>query len=170
MFSTSLAMLAASGLFVSGAAIQPTWMTDYSVALTASSSQQKPIAVFITNGTSAKLLKDGAFNGDSGKLLKEKFIALHIDTSTPTGKELASQFDIQQGLVISDVKGQKQALRYYGQMNSNELTQYLEQYSHTTQVVSTTNAGAAPVAQPVQPAGYYTPVYGNSSCPNCRTR
>ena len=171
MFSTSLAMLAASGLFVSGMAVQPTWVTDYSKALSAASTEHKPIAVFITSGKSAELLKDGAFQGESGKLLKEKFIALHVDTSTPAGKELASQFEIKQGLVISDSNGQKQALRYYGQLYNTELTQYLATYSKTNAVVTTTTAGAAPVAQPVvQPAGYYTPVYGTSSCPNCRTR
>src|SRR5471032_1665638 len=114
MFSTSLAALAVSGFLANANLDQPIWVTDYSKALTISAEQSKPIAVFITAGSSSQLLKDEGMGSESVKLLRHSFVAMHVDTSTVAGAEIAKTFELKEGLVISDRTGHLQALRHGG--------------------------------------------------------
>jgi hypothetical protein len=167
MFTTSLAALAATSLMASNMAVQPNWLNDYSRALTVSAEQHKPIAVFITNGGANHLLKDEGMGSEASKLLRDSYVALHVDTTTAKGAELAKTFDLKEGLVISDRNGSLQALRHGGSLTPSELQEYLTKYSTTTTVATTDYQGAAVKATPAPAAiQYYVP--GASSCPNCR--
>ena len=169
MFSTSLAALAVSGFLANANLVQPTWVTDYSKALTISAEQSKPIAVFITAGNSGQLLKDEGMGSESVKLLRDSFVAMHVDTSTAAGAEIAKTFELKEGLIISDRTGHLQALRHGGTVSPAELQEYLAKFSTTTKVATTVyqGLGAAPAAATPAPA-YYVPYYGAPKCPNCR--
>ncbi len=180
IFTTSLAAFALSGLMSSAVPAQPVWTTDYRQALSAASEFRKPIAVFITKGNQSQLTKGDGL-GEAAKLLKDGYVALHIDTTTEKGRALAKSFDLTEGLIISDKTGGLQALRHTGTVSPSELSGYLTQYVGTEAVMTTdyrTTGMAAPaVGQPYPVQQQYAPAYRNygvptygarSSCPNCR--
>jgi len=185
IFTTSLAAVALSGLMSSAIPSQPAWTSDYRQALSAASEARKPIAVFITKGSQSQLTK-GEGLGDAAQLLKDGYVALHIDTTTEKGQTLAKSFDLTEGLIISDKSGGVQALRHAGTVSPTELNGYLTKYAGTEAVTTTDfrSAGmmAAPaVGQPLPVQPQYAPAgyspYGNygvpsyrprGGCPNCR--
>jgi len=177
IFTTSLAAFALSGLMSSAIPVQPDWTSDYRQALGAASEFRKPIAVFITKGTQSQLTKGEGF-GAAAKLLKDGYVALHIDTTTEKGQKLAASFELTEGLIISDKTGGVQALRHAGTVSPSELSGYLAKYAGTEAVTTTdyraTGMAAPAVVYPVpqQYAPVYrygVPTYGaRSSCPNCR--
>ena len=170
IFTTSLAAFALSGLMSAAIPGQPAWTTDYRQALSAASENRKPIAVFITKGSQSQLTQ-GAGLGEAAKLLKDGYVALHIDTTTEKGQLLAKSFDLSEGLIISDKTGGKQALRHTGTVSLAELNGYLAKYSGTEAVTTTdyrsTGMAAPAVGQPVYRT-YGVSNYGAPRCPNCR--
>ena len=176
IFTTSLAAFALSGLMAGSIPGQPAWTSDYRTALSAASEFRKPIAVFITKGSQAQLTKGEGLSADAAKLIKDGYVALHVDTTTEAGRKLAKSFELDEGLIISDKTGGVQALRHAGTVTPTELNGYLAKYAGTEPVtttdIRTTGMAAQPVYQPQYvPAyrQYAPPVYGTrSSCPNCR--
>lgn len=171
MFSTSFAALALSSL-LANANLAPAWVTDYSKALKMAADTRKPIAVFISAGSSDRMFKDEGMGSDTAKMLRDSFVPVHVDTSTAAGAELAKQFEMKEGLVISDRTGNVQALRHGGEVSPSQLQGYLTKYAEGTKPASTEYQGAgapAPATAPVSPASYYVPYSGmRSGCPNCR--
>jgi len=187
IFTTSLAAFALSGLMAASIPGQPAWTTDYRQALSAASEFRKPIAVFITKGSQSQLTQ-GEGLGISAKLLKDGFVALHIDTTTEKGQTLAASLELTEGLIISDKTGALQALRHAGTVSASELSGYLTKFAGTEAVTTTayrsTGMAAPAVVQTafVQPqmAPQYVPQYapayrtygvsnfGAPRCPNCR--
>jgi len=152
MFTTSLTAIAVASLLASNATVgQPTWQTDYAKAIRVSGETQKPVAVFITSGGQDQLLNGGTFGPEVAKMLREKFVPLHVDTSTTAGKQLAVSFELRVGLVISDAKGGLQALRHDGTLTGEALKTYLEQFAGST-TVTTTVSNSATVAPTAVPA------------------
>ena len=181
IFTTSLAAFALSGLMAASIPAQPAWTTDYRQAVGAASEFRKPIAVFITKGSQAQLTKGEGLSAEAAKLMKDGYVALHVDTNTANGQKLAASFELAEGLIISDKTGGLQALRHAGTVTPTELSGYLAKYAGTEAVMTTdyrtTGMAAQPVFQPqmAQPQyapayrTYAPPVYGaRSSCPNCR--
>ena len=176
IFTTSLAAFALSGLLAASIPGQPAWTTDYRQALSAASEFRKPIAVFITKGSQTQLTKGEGLSADAAKLLKDGYVALHVDTTTESGRKLAASFDMTEGLIISDKTGGVQALRHAGTVTPTELNGYLAKYAGTQPVMTTdyrtTGMAAQPVvSSPYVPAyrTYAPPVYGTrGTCPNCR--
>jgi len=162
MFTTSLTAALLGGLLSSGSLETPKWRTSYQDAAQAAASLRKPIAVFITAGSPAKLMKEGSLNLETAKLLREGYIPLTVDTGTAAGQQLATTFKMSEGLVISDRSGGVQALRHAGAVSGAELKGYLKQYAAPTATVITTDyRGVAPVASiapTVRPA-YQAPQY-----------
>src|SRR6476659_9770079 len=113
MFTSTLAAAAVTGLLTT-ASLGSTngWQTDYGKALSIAAQQQKPMAVFIAPGGPDKLIADGKLDENTTKLLRQGYVALAIDPSTPAGQNLAASFKMTEGLVISDKTGGVQALRY----------------------------------------------------------
>ncbi len=181
MLTTSMAVLALSGLLNVNLAVQTTWQTDYKVALTLSVKEHKPLAVFITKGATNTLAQ---LPEAAAKVLNANYIAVTINSDDATGKKLAEAFEMTEGVVISDATGATQALRIEGQTNPSDLPQTLERLAHPSQVPATTEVyGAAPVvtATPIVTAApvyapapsiastivpsYYTPA---PACKNCQ--
>lgn len=167
MVTTTFAAAALSVLLPVGTAkVTPTWQSDYRSAIQAASDQQKPVAVFIGRGEAGynKLISDGKMGNESGQLLVEGYICLYVDTDTPAGKALASQFQIDNGLVISAPGGKVQALRHNGPVSSTELNGYLTKYSHTSTVTSTEYRGVSASGGTVYTTG--GTVYYGGGCVN----
>jgi hypothetical protein len=166
MFPTTVAAAVLSVL-LTGEALPSgvTWQTDYSKALSTAVAQQKPIAVFIGRGEAgySKLVTEGQIPASAGELLAKNFVCVYVDTDTPDGKSLASQFSVSNGLIISTRGGAYQALRHTGSVSAANLTQYLTQYGDTAKVATTVERGIVRTATPsnVVPTGYSVPAgYG----------
>lgn len=158
MFSSTLAAAAVTGLLTATSLGSTNgWQTDYSKALSIAAQQQKPVAVFIAPGGPDKLIADGKLDENASKVLRQSYVALAIDPTTPAGQNLAASFKMTEGLVISDKTGGVQALRYEGTVPTAELNGYLTRYAQTTPVVATEYAGRnRPLLQ--QPYGPGHPV------------
>lgn len=191
MFSTTFAAVTLSAVLSTAAIATPTWQADYATAVSAATTQRKPVAVFIGRGDAgyAKVV-GGEFPADARQLLAKNFVCVYIDTDTTAGQSLAGQFHLSKGLVISSAGGNVQALRHNGAVAPTELATYLTKYSDAGTVVTTEKAGegavvpasysapatygspaaySAPATYGV-PAGYAAPMMyrGPSSCPNGR--
>ena len=158
MFTTSLTAAILSGMLASGSLDSPKWRTSYRDAASAATELRKPIAVFITTGSPAKLVKEGTLGKDAARLLRDGFVPLTVDTTTAAGKELAKTFNLTEGLVISDRTGGVQALRHAGAVTDADLKGYLERFTAPTSVPTTEYRGAA-VAPTVQPQYQIQPQY-----------
>lgn len=151
MISTALALAVVAGYAAAGSlAQQPAWQPDYAVAYKVATSQQKPLAVFIGQGTKGytQLVTDGGISAENVKLLSQKFVCLYVDTNTNAGKKLASSFEMTEGLVVSDRSGTQQAYRHSGTLTATELTGQLTRLAEPAPV---------PTSAPVVRASYYTP-------------
>lgn len=196
MLTTTLAVVALAGALSAGSSPSPSWQSDYSQAMATASAERKPIAVFIGQGSKkpGDMMADGTISEDAAKLLRNNYVCLFVDTETTSGKELASQFALTEGLVISSPGGTVQALRHNGPVNGTELTRQLGQFATAGQPVTTVTTGiGAPAATTyvrncvggncylnAAPATYYTTPGGvvypagysagtlGSSCPNGR--
>ncbi len=152
MFTTSFTAALLGGMMASGSLEAPSWRTSYRDAAAAAVNLRKPIAVFITTGSPAKLVKEGSLGKEAAKLLRDGFVPLTVDTATPAGKELANTFNLTEGLVISDRSGGVQALRHAGGLTDGELKAYLTKYATTTATAATTDfRGAVPAPVTIQP-------------------
>jgi hypothetical protein len=173
MFTATFAIVLIAG-FSSGAnAAIPNLQVDYAQARALAAADNKPMAVFIGNGakTMGQMLTDGTISAETAKLLREKYVALYIDTSTDSGQELAARFGITTGLVISGPGGNVQAYRHVGAVREADLNKQLTHYATAGQPTSTVYAGAPTVANAVYPTtGSASPVIilgggcANGSC------
>jgi hypothetical protein len=191
MFTTTLAALAlAGGIGSSVIPSTPNWHTDYAQALSRSSAEGKPMAVFIGNGADrvAKMMADGTISGESARVLKTSYICVYLDANTESGKDLAGRFEITDGLIISSKGGNLQAYRHSGAIGAKELTNSLTKYADSAAPASTASntaysatgsvvVGGYPAARPatqyVYPSGGYTypsytyPQFGSYPAANC---
>lgn len=145
MLTTSLtsvlfAAMAAVGLAPSTTGT--TWQTDYGIAARMAAEHKKPMAVFIGHGKTGhtSLVTDGLGEVET-KALSTCYVCLYIDADTESGKKLATTFELNEGVVISDRTGGLQAVRHEGPVSKSELNDYLSRYSEPTRVVTTTEYG-----------------------------
>jgi hypothetical protein len=137
MTTTMLAAFALAGALSPAATPEPMVQTDYARALKVAAAEQKPVAVLIGNGNSfAKLLGDASLSAETKKAIGEKFVCVSVDVTTVAGKELAGQFQMTDGLVISTAGGAYQSVRQAGAVSAADFAK------HTGTMVS----AAAPVA------------------------
>lgn len=172
MITTTLAVIALAGGLGAGNVPSPNWQKDYSKALAVASSESKPIAVFISSGaaTPARMVVDGRIPANAAQLLSEKYVCVFVDTDTESGKTLAGQFELTEGLVISGPGGQVQALRHNGAVAGAELAGKLTQFASTGQPTTTVNTGLS-TYQPtyrVAPTYYVNPYGGAINCVGLR--
>jgi hypothetical protein len=191
MFTTTLAALALAGGLGSGVIPStPNWHTDYAQAMTRSSAEGKPMAVFIGNGADrvAKMLADGTISADAARVLKASYVCVYLDTNTPAGKDLAGRFEISQGLIISSKGGNLQSYRHSGAIGNKELADSVSKYAGGEQPLTTASnipysssgsvfVGGTGYVQPgtqyVYPSGGYVypsytyPQYGTYPAANC---
>src|SRR5689334_11738010 len=109
---TSILMVALSGMAPSAETRTPAWSLDYSEATRQAAQAHKPMAIFLAPGTGAyeKIGRGGGLGSIAQHILTEKYVCVHIDTSTSKGKKLAGAFQMAEGLgiVISDSKAENQ--------------------------------------------------------------
>ncbi|MFM8275365.1 MAG: hypothetical protein ACKODX_23935, partial [Gemmata sp.] len=146
MTTTILAAIALSGSLVASAKPEFKPQTDYSLAMRQAAAEGKPMAVLIGNGNPfAKLMEDAKLPEATAKLLREKFVCVAVDVTTPAGAKLASQFDLTDGLVISSAGGTHQALRHPGVVSAADLAKHTANYATVTGTPATTVTVGAPV-------------------------
>lgn len=151
MLSTSLAVVAMSGLLASGTPSSPNfWQTDYRTALTQAMEQQKPIVVVFHKGGAAELFRENAVPTEALKAIKQSYISLSVDSRTAEGQQLVELFRIEEGLVISDKTGQFQALRYEGNPVAPEAIASITRYASISTKPVTTEYVIQPGLQPSQ--------------------
>jgi hypothetical protein len=146
MLTATLAFALLGGFSPGANATLPNLHTDYAQARSVASADNKPIAVFIGRGTDAmgRMLADGSIPADAAQLLRDRYVALYIDTDTAAGKELAGRFALTGGLVISGPGGGVQAFRHSGTLSGSALTKQLSQYATAGQPTTTVGATVAP--------------------------
>lgn len=125
MTTTILAAFALTGALSPAASPEFTVQTDYARALKVAAAEQKPVAVLIGAGDSfAKLMRDANVSAETKKALGDKFVCVSVDVSTPAGKELAGQFQMTDGLVISTAGGAYQSVRHAGAVTATDLAKH----------------------------------------------
>ncbi|MBY0457426.1 MAG: thioredoxin family protein, partial [Gemmataceae bacterium] len=125
MTTTILAAVALIGSLAPGAKPAFRAQTDYAQAMKQAAAEGKPMAVLIGAGDSfAKLLTDPALPESAAKLLQDRFVCVAVDVNTPTGADLAKQFQLTDGLVISSAGGAHQALRQSGTVSVADLAKH----------------------------------------------
>lgn len=183
MITTILAVVALNGSLVPAAKPEFQAQTDYGQALKQAADQKKPMAVLIGKGDAfAKLMADSALTAEAKKALAEKYVCVTVDVGTKSGAELAGQFQLTDGLVISSAGGTHQALRQNGSVTAADLGKHAVAYASVSGTPVTTVTAGAPVvtstsfytsdATPsyVYPAGYSAPVIvGGCANGNCGT-
>ena len=144
MIATTFCVFAlASGLDLGVSPANPRWQTDYSLALSRASAEKKPMAVFIGHGsdTIKRMTAEGVIAADAAKVLTSSYVCLYLDADTSAGKDLASRFEMTEGLVISSPGGNVQAYRYVGTVPTATLTRELSHYASAGEPTTTVNAG-----------------------------
>jgi hypothetical protein len=168
------------------------WSPDYSAARQTGQNEKKPVAVFLGSGENGhdKVCRDGSLSKEAQEALRNHYVCVYVDMSTPSGKSLAKAFEIRQpaGLVLSDRSGEKQAFFHDGAIGGADLVVALNRFADPNLVVRTTTTelyasqrvsnypplnGGYDAMQPrmsyYPPVGYGAPAYVGGGCPggNC---
>ncbi len=139
---TSVMLVALAGLSAAPEASQVSWEASYTAASKKGSQTNKPLAVFVGSGaqgwkgvTSEKKLSAAAV-----ALLREGYVCVYVDATTPAGEKLASAFELNGtgGLVLSTRNGKSQAFSHVGEMTTADLESTLKKYADPTLVVAVT--------------------------------
>jgi hypothetical protein len=168
MITTTLAVVALAGAL--NASPTTGWRTDYAQAMAVAASEGKPMVVFIGKGTDriSRMVSEGTISGEAARLLRESYVSVYLNTDTPTGKDLAGKFAINEGLVISGPGGGTQALRHTGPVSGTELTQDLGRFAKAGTPTTTISRSATPavITGSVYTVGSAAPVIvGGSTSP-----
>jgi hypothetical protein len=146
MITTILAVVALSGSLAPAAKPEFQAQTDYGQALKMAADEKKPMAVLIGKGdTFAKLMADAGLSDEAKKLLSDKFVCVTVDVSTASGSQLAGQFQLTDGLVISSTGGTYQAFRQSGAVSAADLAKHAATYANVGSAPTTTATAGAPV-------------------------
>jgi hypothetical protein len=159
MISTSLAVAALTGLLATGSLSGSTsWQTDYRTALQLSVAQQKPLVVVIHTGGASQLFQGPTVPLEAVAAVRQNYVGLSVDPSTPEGSHLANLFRMQEGVVISDKTGAVQALRYEGSVTVPQVAPYLTRYAGMTQPPAQTEYVYRQVSAPIPSYNAYPQV------------
>jgi hypothetical protein len=133
------------------------WISDYGEAHRRGLREHKPLAVFLAPGGVNQLSEEGRWGKEVERLLEKHFVCVYVDTSKPSNKALAADFDLSEGkgIVISDHSGNKQAFRHEGRLSERQLERSLVRYADSERSVVTTETATSQSAAP--PAPVYVP-------------
>ena len=168
MFTSTL-VIALAGFLATTALESPSWHADYDSAQRLGREEHKPLAVFIGCGKAGwnRVSQDGQLGKDVKRLLAKNYIFVYIDTDVKAGKDLASAFEVPEGLglIVSDHSGKYQAFRHEGDLPSEHLLRYLNRYADPERIVRTTDTNPRERVSSYVPDGfpaavepYYQPV------------
>ena len=112
------------------------WHNDYAQAVSEACTSDKPLFIVICSGSSeyAQLASLGSFLSDGiERTLKTDYVRIMIDTDSPAGRELARQFDVEEGphFVILDRSCKWQVYYQSGTLLETDLTPVLAQFRRT---------------------------------------
>lgn len=148
MTTTILAAFVLSGALAPAAKPEVTVQTDYARALKLAADEKKPMAVLIGKGDGfAQLLADAKLPAETKKALGEKFVCVAVDVSTTAGKELAGQFQMTDGLVISTAGGAFQAVRHAGTVTPADVVKHTGTVAAAAPAVVSCAGGTCALAQ-----------------------
>jgi hypothetical protein len=188
---TSFALVALSSTLVASSHQDgPTWQKDYVQARKIGQTEKRPLAVVIGQGADGcdKVCRDGKLSPELQKMLAQNYVCVYIDSSTPEGQKLASDFAVTtgKGLILSDRTGDLQAFHHDGDLSTADLSRWLTRFADPNVAVRTTatnstqlsmyppengNLGGygAPYMQGYYQGGGYYPAYFGGGCPggNC---
>jgi hypothetical protein len=175
---TSGSLLALASVLAAPVALdRPAWLSDYGQARKLGQALNKPVAVVLGQGEAGhqKVSREGKLNSETEKILASKYVCVYLDTSTQTGRKLASSFEIAsgRGLVLSDHSGAWQAFHHDGSLANGDLTRYVKQFSqpgqgarttitHTTATTTTRTSYSSPA--PVYAPTTFGRVIGGGNC------
>lgn len=170
MMTTILAAFALSGAMGSKAKPDFQAQTDYGQALRQAAAEGKPMAVLIGTGNRfAKLMADANLPAETANLLRDKFVCVSVDVTTPTGAKLAEEFQLTDGLVISSAGGTYQAVRQPGAVSATELAKQATAYATAGTPATTVTAGVPYTSGYTPTAAPSYPVYGGCANGRCGT-
>jgi hypothetical protein len=177
---TSIVLVALAGSSISAAVPESLdFKSDYVSARKMGRSDRKPLAVFIGNGSKGweQRTKEGQLSPETQKLLQAHYVCVYVDTATDEGKRLASDFEMKEGLVLSDARGDNQAFRHEGKLSSGDLERQLKKFSDPERVAMRTETLSREDVRYYPPetsggtsSGYYAPPSYSpigGSCPSC---
>jgi hypothetical protein len=166
MYTSMLLVALAGSPALANVEEAPVWLTDYGQAKKQGQNEKKPLAVFVAPGKSgwSKLAQDGKLGKSIEQLLAQKYICVHVNSSTTAGQKLAADLQVDGGLgiVISDHSGQLMAFHHEGDLTKQKLKTYLKKFADPERVVETTETNPPPVVRQAvsPPTPTYTPSFG----------
>lgn len=176
---TSLVLVALAGSSLTTAVpVSVQFKTDYVAARKVGRSDRKPLAVFIGNGPKGweQQTMEGQLSQETQQLLQANYVSVYLDTATAEGKRLAGDFDMKEGLILSDGIGENQAFRHAGKLSSSDLDKQLQKFSDPERVANRTESNARedvryyPAPAPALSGYYAPPSYSgipSGSCSSC---
>ncbi len=142
---TSILLVALTGVAPSAEGSKGlSWSGDYAAAAKVAAQEQKPLLVILAPGQGSydRMGRDGGISADAKALLAERYVCVHVDTTTEKGKQLAQAFELtdEMGIFISDRTGEKLAFYHEGDLANVDLVRYLERYSDPNRAVEFTES------------------------------
>jgi len=163
---TSLVLMALNGLLIAPLSETVAWHHDYSAARQTGQTHQKPLAVFIGSGAGGydKVCRDGKLSADLQKALLDNYICVYVDSTTPAGQQLATDFAVTRGtgLIISDRTGDRQAFYHDGELSEDDLSRWVNHFANPNVVVNTTMTNVS-ARLSMYPAGSAYSIYSNGA-------
>jgi hypothetical protein len=142
MYSSLTIIALGTWLTLASESIEPKWMSSYTDALQEAKSTERPLVVVIGAGQQGwnQVSADGQLDGAIQRILAHHYVCVYLDTDKKTDRRLAAAFEIPKGpgIVISAPSGNIQAFRHRGEIDNNELAEYLRRYSDPEISVETT--------------------------------
>jgi hypothetical protein len=130
------------------------WQEEYSTALDRAVREKKPVAIIVGTGFNGwqDISKSGDVNPESRRLFDSHFVCVYLDSSTESGKKMASALAVGSGpaLVIGDRTGTNMAFRYKGALTQEQLASTLKRFSKVGDVATFTES-TVPSPTPPQP-------------------
>lgn len=169
---TSIVLYVLSGFLVPNpASSDPVWLQEYALARQLGTEQQKPLAVFISSGTSGweDVSEEGRLGKEVVRVLKENYVCLYVNTENRDGQRLAEALDIPQGpgIVITGAGGRLQAFRHEGELSNRQLARYLNRFADADEDVETTETVPTERRSYYPPPVFYyrpAPAFGGGGC------
>ncbi|MFO0877779.1 MAG: PT domain-containing protein [Gemmataceae bacterium] len=141
---TSLLLIALLGPAAAPDAVgsdAPRWQESYRAARDAGRKAEKPLAVFVGQGTKGweQATEEGKWTRRTRQLLAEHYVCVYVDATSPTGQGLARALEIGSGngLVLSTRNGEDQAFAHDGKLTRGELEETLQKYASASSIRQT---------------------------------
>src|SRR5262249_8144700 len=142
MYSSLTIIALGTWLTLASESIEPKWMSSYTEALQEAKDLERPLVVVIGAGSQGgrHVSADAELDSVIQLLPRRHYVWLYLDTEKKIDRRLAAAFEIPKGpgIVISAPSGNIQAFRHHGEIDNNELADYLRRYADPDISVETT--------------------------------